>query len=696
MYESRFTPPSRSSLTDAQLQDALTLAQADEAGILAAMALLEEQAALREIEKLEFASWEAELLASGDPQALFAINNERAKRGLELLETRSSQPAAPETIESPLLIEDVVANLALQEMSAPVSANSTTPVIGSEEEQFTVEQEAPATNANRIVADITDSVAIQDVEQGVQQQPEIAPMASPRTNTQNAAQATATNEAAQKTNEVAEKKSSANKLRRERLDPRSLASSQFWSWAAIGGSALPMGLAILLAQANLSFGQGVLALALGFAATGAVISVGALAGKRSGLGTLMLSRAAFGVNGNILPAILLAISRLIGIVAIFMLVPILLTSSATDEPMNLSFENPQFIVAVVALVVVAVFASVVAIRGGALLHTVQKWGAILGFAAVTLMLILLFPSIQIEKLAAGEGGGWLATLGAATLIFAISGLLWSGAGADYARRLSVDQLGIKVVSWVFLVVAIVPFIIATFGFAFFESISDQSKLRFAQNFTSAIAESGPLVLIPTMLSIAVAVLVASAMALYSASHALKTLSIQIKPVILHPVLAVIAITVAVGAAGRLANSDLWFNLGGYLLVLAVPAAAWSGIFACDILIRRIAYHEVSLSRSYGFYKPVNWINVTGWLVITAIGWGLSVSNLTEFAWLGYLVSDSSAGFWQQSNFAVVVAFAAGLLMPALLGVPRIKKQEAEVLSLEARRNDLRDIFGLAD
>lgn len=723
MDDSRFTPPVRRSLTDAQLQDALTIAQADEAGILAAMNLLEEQAALRESEKLEFAGWEADLLSTGSPEAMQAINRERQLRGLELLEVSNpaiveepmqseltvvseppieTQPpvsSEPDVLsEPPLLIEDVVANLAVQQISSPIPANQVFEDLGSEEEEFTAGQE-------QAVADLTGSINIQDSSV------EFAPVAAPRTFDAVATSnpkpeflpaKSAGDEIASVFNESANaepvktKRVEAQRVPKGKREARSLASSQFWSWAGLGGSVFPMGLAVLLSQANLSFGQGVLALALGFVASGALVSVGALAGKRSGLGTLMLSRAAFGVTANAVPAIVLTITRILAAVSIFALVPIVTTSSATNEPLELSTDNPTLWIALVSLVVVGILASFVAIRGGNLLYSTQKWGAVAGFFAVLLAVALMVPSIRLEALASVEGGGWLATLGAAALVFACTGLLWVGAGSDFARRLGSDQLGVKVVSWVFVAVAVIPFLISIFGLAYFESLSDQVKLQFSQNFLIGLAASNPLSLVPVAVSSAIALVIGGAMALYSISHSLRTLGVVVKPVVLHPIIAIFVIGFAILAAGRLSNTDLWHNLGGYILVIAVPAAAWAGIFTCDILIRRIAYHEVSLSRSYGFYKPANWINLVGWVVASAIGLGFTVSKLPEFSWLGFFATESSENFWQLSNFGIVVSLAIGLLLPALLGIPRIKRQEAEVLSLEARRNDLKDIFGLAD
>ena len=144
-------------------------------------------------------------------------------------------------------------------------------------------------------------------------------------------------------------------------------------------------------------------------------------------------------------------------------------------------------------------------------------------------------------------------------------------------------------------------------------------------------------------------------------------------------------------------TDAWGLLSDLAIFIAVPVAAWSGIFVSDILIRRIAYHEISLSRGYGFYKSVNWVNLSGWAVATAIGFGLIYLDRDGFMWLGYLADLTvNKQFWETTSLGVVLAFAIGSLLPVLAGIPRIKRQEAEVLAIEARRDDLKEIFGLAD
>lgn len=175
------------------------------------------------------------------------------------------------------------------------------------------------------------------------------------------------------------------------------------------------------------------------------------------------------------------------------------------------------------------------------------------------------------------------------------------------------------------------------------------------------------------------------------------MSIKVRPVIMQPLLGVLAILAGVLAGVHLGSKGFWLNFTGYALTLAIPVGAWAGVFVSDVLIRRIAYHEVSLTRSYGFYKRFNWINLSGWLLAVIVGFGLIKAAPKEFFWQGYLIDfTANPEFWRVSSFAVVIAFAIGLLLPVALGIPRIKTQENEVLAIESRRNDLKDFFGFAE
>jgi purine-cytosine permease-like protein len=665
-------------MSDAELQDALGSAKADQEGIEAAMWLLDTQSALREEDKIAFQNWRTSLETLGTPEALNAIENAlRARQGLPpVMHSAAPEPAfmeSPEvvdyspSVDDPFDLDAFELLLAADKSLAEQPIASIDDVYGAEEEFTALEEAAqvrlPEAGAKPIpVAESLFS-------------PIPAPGAAP-----------------------VDLEESASIGSTPKSSRTGRAIFQFWAWLALTGSLLPFGAAAYLNSLNISFAQSVLALVLAVFVSAAVIAIGALAGKRSGLPTVLLSRAAFGVLGNNFPAGFLLIARLftVGAIGAFAL---LTFSNASADPESIDdlldvSKDPWSVVGMLATIVIAVAAVALAILGGRVLFNAQKYVGLFGGLVFLIIVATSVGSISADSLAALEEGSWLDAFSAAILIFSVFGLTWAGTGADFARKLPVNELGVKVVGWGLLSLAVVPSLIGVFALALFGSGDFPSSPNFALDLANELT---PVVFWVALISLAASLAVVLAMALYSTSLTAHSISMRISPIILQPLLGSVALVSAVLVLLHLGADGLWFNFAGYSLSLAVPIGAWAGVFASDVLIRRIAYHEVSLTRSYGFYKPYNWANLAGWLVAVLVGFGLIQANPQEFFWQGYLLElSANPAFWQQSSFGVVISFAIGLLLPVALGIPRIKKQEAEVLAIEARRHDLKDIFGFAE
>jgi purine-cytosine permease-like protein len=471
-------------------------------------------------------------------------------------------------------------------------------------------------------------------------------------------------------------------------------SSQFWVWLSISGSLLPFGVALWLRSLGLTFEQSLTAVLLGIFASAGVVAVGAIAGKRSSLPTIVLSRAAFGVFGNLGPALILVLSRLFWALVLVTLGYLLIAQNLTSKTSMSGGSEPISWGAILVLVVVVSGSAVLSSLGGKFLIWAQRLSGVLGIVtAIVIATVKIFGSgVAMEVV---QTGSWLRALGAAVVIFAIFGLAWSSASSDYASGLPVNVRGWKVAGWALLSMGAIPAALATLALLAFGNLADSD---FATSYNGlAAGTSSTTLAVVVQISLILTLVTTIAMSLRSSSMSFESVQLKFKASIATPVIAVAAVAMAVIGISYLGAGGFWFNLKGYALFLAVPVAAWSGIFVSDVLIRRIAYHEVSLSRSYGFYKAVNISNTSGWLLAVALGWGLLKSDLVEFEWLGYLADlTANAEFWAQSNFGVVIAFAIGLLLPVAVGIPRIKRQEQEVLAIEARRNDLRDVLGLVD
>ncbi|MFM2030568.1 MAG: hypothetical protein RI927_188 [Actinomycetota bacterium] len=717
-------------MTDAQIQEALGNAQADEAGITAAMELLETQAQLRDIEKMEFSSWVIEMERIGSPEALLAVENaKRAQQGLEPLEAPTVVPQVIEPIEdvvsrlndmyaNQVAVPEVVEELVVEEVVVEEVAAEVPEIAPFFTEQATEESapEASAPEASAPEASAPEEldeferllaadtvVGAEDeltaLEEELLDDLAVAPVASAPAFAEESMTVLETNPGVSfKTASPIEEVSIESAPKTSR---RSNSVSQFWAWLTLSGSVLPLGLAWFVFDAGIAFTQAVLAIFLGATASAIVIAVGALAGKRSGLPTLMISRAAFGVYGNAAPASILTVVRILWSAAILAVVVYLGNEYFSVESITYYTDNNTITLGLVVLALV--IASVtLAIFGGRVLYRAQQVAGIIGVLTVATLAMATAGGISVDDLLAQSTSSWPATFGIAVMTFSIFGLAWTSAGADFARKLSTHARGAAVVGWGALALAFVPTLVAAFGLALLGSAPQKVtggltssgfySVSMLQEFSALLA---PWLGYTLAGSAAVTIIVVLAMSLYSSNLSLHSIGAKLKPALAQPILGLISAAAAV--AGVILIPDLLILIRDYALLIGVPVAAWSGIFVSDILIRRIAYHEISLSRAYGFYKSVNWVNLSAWVVGSALGYGLIYSEQAGFGWTGYLADLMvNQEFWATTSFGLIIAFAFGSLIPVVAGIPRIKRQEAEVLAIESRRDDLKDIFGLAE
>ena len=721
MDSTNFTPPARRSMTDEEITTALGNAQADEAGITSAMELLETQAQLRDIEKMEFSSWVLEMERIGSPEALLAVENaHRAQKGLEPLS------ALPQTQPAVAPIDDVVSHLNnLYANQAPVQETPIAEPAQAEPEQAEPEAEAP------VYEEFAIEEVVVEAQIEVSQEPELADaeefdeferLLAADTVVGAEDEVTALEEelvqevtslpvAAFESLTLVEEdpgvdfvqESAIEDIKLEstpKLNRRSRASSQFWAWLGLSGSVLPLGLAWFVSKTGLAYSQAVLAIFLGVLASGLVIAVGALAGKRSGLPTLLLSRAPFGVYANAAPAAVLTVVRFFWSAAILVALLSLGKNILKVDSLT-AISNTNNIYLYVAALVLVGGAITLAIFGGKVLFRAQQAVGIAGVVVAIALIAVTANTFSLQDLLAQPSSSWNSAFGVAVLTFCIYGLAWTSAGADFARKLATNSRGAAVVGWGALALVVVPTVVASYGLALIASAQANAALKPVNEFAlgtligDIAAIVAPWLAYALLGSAAISGIVILAMSLYSSNLSLHSLGLKLKPAVAQPIIGVLVFVIS--AAGIYYLADVWTFTADYARVAAVPVAAWAGIFISDILIRRIAYHEISLSRSYGFYKSINIVNLLGWIVATAAGFGFTYIEQSGFVWTGYIADQLvNQDFWKTTSFGIVITFAFASLIPVLLGIPRIKRQEAEVLAIEARRDDLKDIFGLVE
>lgn len=373
----------------------------------------------------------------------------------------------------------------------------------------------------------------------------------------------------------------------------------------------------------------------------------AIAGKRSGGATFFVSRASFGVSANNLPLLLVVISRVLLAVGLLFALSGLVTQYLQNQ--NL---------AAVSVVVVAFGAGWLSIAN----KNLETAGAI---CLVALFLIAASLSFSFQSEIGPQTVRGLPMLSSVSILFSFFALLLGTAAADDSERLDHRVRGWKIV----LAITLSSTISATLG----------------ANFFAQVVFSAPIMQFATLISL-VFIFVLNQKSL------LKQLSTAMPRIPSSIALPVVGFLQAIAVFVFFNNFALDISLIRDLVKLAlVPAIAFVGIISSETLIRRVAFHDVSLAHSYGLYRPLNPWNLAGFIVSMFIAMALTPMERLTFPVFGLLIELAPQPiFWRYSNFGLAMGFVCAFLVPVIFGIRRIRKQESAVLEIERRKTLLQD------
>ncbi len=166
-----------------------------------------------------------------------------------------------------------------------------------------------------------------------------------------------------------------------------------------------------------------------------------------------------------------------------------------------------------------------------------------------------------------------------------------------------------------------------------------SNQGIASGFVTAPLETLSLMLpswypIPLLLSVGLSLLSGVAITLYSGGFSLQAAGVRVS----RP-LGVVIVAAVLGALTAL----LLLAFGGSITELfrdaattiAVPIAAWAGIFASELMIRNRRFETMSLLHRGGIYADVRWGNLIALVVITVVGWAFTTASVGWLSWQGF-------------------------------------------------------------
>jgi purine-cytosine permease-like protein len=452
---------------------------------------------------------------------------------------------------------------------------------------------------------------------------------------------------------------------------RGKASDLFWPWAGANVSLLALSYGAFFLGFGISFWQATIAAVIGTVGSFALVGVSSLAGKRSSAPTMTLSRAAFGVKGNLLPG-LLSYLVFVGWETVLVSLATLATGTVLERATSLDRN--------IALVLGFLIAASLTIFGGVLGHPVimklQRWITGITVLATVTYIVLTLDEVNWDSVFAIKAGSTAGLIGA--IIFAITGigLGWVNSAADYSRYLPRSVSSKAVFGWTVLGAAIVPITLVIYGSALSGSSKDLSD-AIAMDPIGALTQLLPTwFLIPFALVAILGLVGGAILDLYSSGLTLISIGVKVR----RPVAAAIDGTIMLFGTIYIVwfATDFFAPFQGFLITLGVPVAVWSAIFVADVVLRKRDYVEADLFSETGRYGRVNPIAIALVAIGSIVGWGFVTNSFASWlSWQGYFMGaiGGKEGQWAYANVGVIFALLIGFFGYLLLGRKRIQKQE---------------------
>ncbi|MDP9028069.1 MAG: cytosine permease [Actinomycetota bacterium] len=453
------------------------------------------------------------------------------------------------------------------------------------------------------------------------------------------------------------------------------AARLFWLWFAANSSVISLGLGAVLLGTGMSLRQSIVATLAGVAISFLPLGLGTLAGKWSGQPTMVVSRAAFGHSGNIVPAVLALMTRVFwGGVLLWLLataVAQVLVGAKLD--VGLGTQVWQLIGLVAGFVIATVFA----VFGYGMVARLQLVLSIVNGLLILGTAALTFQRLDFVKALTVPDGSWVLAVGGAAIVFSVIGLAWVHSSSDLARYQRPSGSGGGSMLWATFGATLPPFLLICWGAML--AASDPSLARGLEtNPLAAIASLLPAWYpAPLLAAASLGLLSAAVLTIYSGGFAVLALGLKLRRSMTTLLSAVLVLAAA--AALLFLVSDLSTVVRSLIITLAVPVAAWAGIFAAEMMIRTRRFHTSSLLAPGGIYPRVRWLNLVALVLVSAVSYGFVTSNVVGFRWEGFLftaIGVPPSDPFAASNVGVFVALVLGLLVPLVGGVSEIRRQEA--------------------
>ena len=450
------------------------------------------------------------------------------------------------------------------------------------------------------------------------------------------------------------------------------ARSLFWPWCGANVSLLALSYGAFFLGFGISFVQATYAAIIGTVLSFLVVGVSSLAGKKSNAPTMILSRAAFGIKGNIVPG---ALSYLVFVGWETVLVSLATLANGTVlTRLGHINHNLSLIIGFVIAVSLTVFGGVL---GFSAIMKIQKWLTLITVVMTVIYIALTLDNVNWSAVSSIKNGTSQGFVGA--LIFGITGigLGWVNSAADYSRYLPRTVSSKSVVGWTVLGASLVPIILVIYGSALAGSSKELSDAIAMDPIGALTALLPTWFLIPFALVAILGLVGGAILDLYSSGLTLVSIGLPVKRHIAAMIDACIMLAGTIYIVWFAGN--FFFPFQGFLITLGVPVAVWSAIFVADVIMRKSAYSETDLYDANARYGAWNLKSLALMVVGTVVGWGFVTNTFAGWlSWQGYFLGliGGKQGPWAYANVGVIASLLIGFFGHIALSRKAIKVQES--------------------
>ena len=684
-------PPAPKAMPDAELNAKIAELQLQPNGLMAAMTLIEEQSKLRQEDALELSKWklEAQMNAATAPAPVDAFSFQDPAAPIApaepmaptpTLDTFASvAPLTPEPTKSEPV--EVAPEVSPEPVSSPERIEDIVAALNASYAEVATEPEINQASISRV-----DSI------------PEVSSMPSSKVETEpvSAPVAVVPFEDNESVDQQIENEVEVDD--EDKVGPTRTALALSWSWLAIAASPLALVVAAVIKDAGASLAQSVVLLAAVLVATSFMAAVGSMASVRASSSLTIVSRAAFGVWGNSLPATLMLFAKLFWAAAFVYFSARIVSPLIFNQPWFAGVAEQmvfpgEFTASLFVLIPMIVIAAVVSAFGGQGVLRLQQVTAVVSVVGTGTFVYFVASTYSLQDLVTLEAITTPGLIDLGLFAIALLGFAVLSLSGDFARKLPAETPGSKVFFLSFVSTFFLPLITGALGLLWLFMAEDAISASFSAEVLATVAASAPVwVFVIFVVAVGLSILYLITASLYSLSGNLIGIA-RIPGWVAALVVSVMVIAGVLVPSYFVAASTLHESVLELVLLGGVVAAAWAGIFVSDALARTRGYHEVSLTREYGFYGKFNFVNALGFLLAVALGFGYLNGGPQLSSWTGYL-GDFTPEIFEVagSNIGIAMAFGLAALLPVVMGIPRIRKQERNLAELDQRRQELKEFL----